>query len=147
MPTDISRAILRLRRTIVRDVDSVEEVVEFPFFDLDRYGAGIAGRRNAEAIPVEPLVEEAHPAPVEEENLQGILPTPEEHEQSSSSSVASDAIECEVREPIKAPTEINRLERDEHLDAMRNHAGPAFHVRASEPTTESRRDPSTSFGT
>jgi len=122
MPTDGIRTLRRCRRPIRRDLDAIEEVVEFPLLDLDRNGSRVARRWNPESASVEPLVEETHAAAIEEEDLHGVLSTTEEDEQSTSASIAADALECEIREPIEAPAKVDRFERDEHFDTVGDHA-------------------------
>src|SRR5690606_35457488 len=70
--------------------------------------------------------------PVEEEDLQGRPPLPEEEEERAAPRIATEPIRDEPGETIEAPSKIDRLESDEDLHAVRDHrAAPRVRSRAS----------------
>src|SRR5262249_5883387 len=73
---------------------------------------------------IEPLVDDAHPGAVEKQNLQCGAPPPEEHEHRTAARPATQALDHHTRQPLEPPPQVNRVHRDVHLHAMREHHRP-----------------------
>jgi hypothetical protein len=117
------------------DVDAFEQVVELTLFD--RNDARVSKRlRYPKYSTVQALVEDAQPGPIEEQDLERALALADEQKQRAAASRALHALLCQPRQPVEPQTHIDRLERDEDLDAVRDHRAPP----SSAPTTARSRD-------
>ncbi len=103
------------------DVDPIEEIIEHAVVDLDD-GPDVPGVDGpTEDATVEALVEEAQAGAIEEEDLEGLLALAEEHEERPAARVASELLASDAGESIEAPAEIDGLEGEEDVDAVRDH--------------------------
>jgi hypothetical protein len=105
------------------DIDAVEQRLEGRIVDFDMARRRARRLRDLERAAVEPLVEDAHPGAVEEEELERIPTASEKHEERAASCVVTDLLFGEPRQPIERKPKIDRLERDVHLDARGDHRG------------------------
>src|SRR5690606_22698744 len=77
------------------------------------------------------LVEQANAGPVEEQDLERIPALAEEHEQRAAARIEGEPLRDDARQAVKAPAQVDRIEADEHLDAVRDHARPPISVSTS----------------
>jgi hypothetical protein len=104
----------------VLDVDAFEEVVERALFEYD-HGRIVHRLGNAEQATIHTFVKHAQTGSVEEENLQCGSSLAEEHEHRARASGAAHALFRETGESVEAEAHVDGLERDEDLDAVRDH--------------------------
>src|SRR6185312_5225473 len=103
------------------DLHAVEQRFERRVVDFDVTRA-LGGRGQDEGAAIEPLVELTHSAAVEEQNLQRVTATTEEQKERAAARVVADVFLGKARQPIERVAHVDRLERDEDLDALRDHA-------------------------
>jgi hypothetical protein len=94
---------------------------------------------DLEPVTVQTLIKLTHPRAVEEQDLQRILPTAEEHEERTTARLAAHACSSEVGQPVEAPPQVDRLQTDKDVYPMRNQETPAFNARPTATSTSSRR--------
>src|SRR6185503_19242370 len=105
-------------------------------------------------------VEEAKTRAVEEEDLRRLAPLAEEDEERAAARVAPHPLGNHARQAIEAPTQVDGLDPDEHLDAGWDHARASVSrrrasrtritiasVSSSTPARTSTRPRSTSMST
>jgi hypothetical protein len=100
---DASTAARRCRGHL----DAIEEILERPLRDLHRHHALPRRLRYAKRALVQALVEDAEVAPVEEQDLQRVSPSPEEQEQRAAPRLAPESIGHEPAEPLEAPSQVD----------------------------------------
>lgn len=83
----------------------------------------IVSNRELEDASVEALVELTHPGAVEEEDLERVLAAPDKHEECAAAGISAEDLAGDAGETVEAPPEIDVLESEEDLDAVRNQAG------------------------
>src|SRR5215212_8280969 len=105
------------------EVDPVEQIIERALLDQHR-GRAVRTGRDPERLLVEPLVEQAESRAVEEDALEGRSSLAEEHEQRAAARAPPQLVCHDAGEPLKSPPQVDRLQPDEHLHAMRDHWAP-----------------------
>ena len=87
----------------------------------DAGGVGRDRLRPAEGAAVQSLVEQAQASAVEEEHLDRVAAPSAEHEERPAAGRLPEPLADQAREAIEAPAQVDRLDANEHLDAVRNH--------------------------
>src|SRR6202789_454886 len=136
-----TRARLRCDRF---DVDAVEQILERALLDRDDPFAFARPLGHAEGAPVEALVEETQAGVVGEEDLHRVPPAPEEDKESAAAHLATEPVGRKGAEPVEAPAQVDGVECDKDLDAVRDHRPPpnTSSPARNPPASNPRRTPS-----
>jgi len=67
------------------------------------------------------VVEQADAGAVEEQHLDRVPPLAEEHEQGAAAGLPPQPLGDHACQPVESPAQVDEVERDEDLDAMRDH--------------------------
>src|ERR1019366_3935390 len=102
-------------------LDAVEQGFERRVVDLDVARAFGPRLGQAEGAPIEPLVKNAHPAAVEEQNLERVASAPVEDEERAAARLVADLLLGNARQPVERAAQVDRIERHEHLHPLRDH--------------------------
>jgi hypothetical protein len=116
------------------DIDAIEQVIELALAQLDAGRVWTLRLGHAKSAFVQALVELAHPAAIEEQNLQGALALAEEDEERAAARTFAELFARNPSETIKAPSEIDGGERYEDFYACRDH-GALVRARSASNTT------------
>jgi hypothetical protein len=113
------------------DIDAIEQIIELALAQLDAGRVWTLRLGYAKSAFVQALVELAHPAAIEEQDLQGALAFAEENEERAAARTLAELLARNPSEAIKSPSEIDGGERDEDFYARGNHGALARARRAS----------------
>src|SRR6185295_17365748 len=122
------------------DVDVIEQVVQLPLGQRDALLALLRRLGQAKGALVQPLVEQAQPAAIEEEHLDSLAAPTEEHEQGPRARAAPQSLRDDARQTIKAPAQIDRVQAQEDLHAVGDH--DALRVLGARRSSTSRTEDS-----
>src|SRR5207248_5443122 len=109
--------------------------------------AGRERRRPAKGFTIEAFIEQTQPAPVEEQDLHRLAALASKYEQRTGPRRSSQLLAHQAGQTIEAPTQIDRLQRDEDLDTVRTHRAPVARCSASTSSTSLSIARSTPVGT
>ena len=118
---------LRATRPLLRrhlDVHAIEKSLKGRLVDGDVLSALGHRRRQGERAAVQALVEDAHAATVEEQNLQSVATTTVEDEQGAAARLVPDLLLRNARESIEGGAHVHGSERYENLHPRRDHRAP-----------------------
>src|SRR5262249_11870898 len=100
------------------------QVVELALLDRDDEIALARGLGDAEGAAIETLVEQAESRVVREQNLHRVAAPAEEDEERTAADLTAEALLHQRAEPVEAPAQVDGVERDEDLHAVRDHGAP-----------------------
>src|SRR6266496_2619502 len=112
-------------------VDTIEKILELTLADREHGRAFVRWPGDPERPPIKSLVKNAKPPSIEEQNLERCPTLAEEHEHRPAARAAAKLLGDHTREPLEPPSEIDRVEPDEHFDAMRDHRPSPLHSSSS----------------
>src|SRR5579872_473749 len=100
-------------------LDAVEQRFERRVVDL-HVSRSLGGRWQTERSLIQALVELAHAAAIEEQNLQRVTTAAEKHKQRTAARVVADVLLGKARQSIERIAHVDRLQGHEHLHALRD---------------------------
>src|ERR1044071_223965 len=122
-------------------VDPIEQILELALADREHRRALVHRPGDPERPPIKSLVKNAESPSIEEQNLERRPTLAEEHEQCPAPRTAAQLLGDHAREPLESPSENNRVEPDEHLDAVRDHWSRPLSTSSSTVESVARSTP------
>src|SRR5690606_559152 len=92
------------------------------FVELDLRRRAIVDLRDSEAPLVEPLVIQADPRPIEEQDLHRVLPFSVEHKHRTASRIVAQMLTSYSRKPIESTAHVDRLRCQKDLNTRGDHS-------------------------
>src|SRR5690606_25097604 len=121
-----SGASVDLRRASSRllQIDPIQQRIELHFVQFDVRRSSRWGVQETKAPRIQPLVEQAHPRAIPEQDLDGLSSLPEEDEERSAARVVPERLPGDPREAVEPTAQVDGLERQKDLGPGGDHCAP-----------------------